>query len=97
MVEDQFIYLFIYLLFSHNKDYTSITLYKVVQQKDSVINNPLDKCQGNLLHYPMYSDFSSGYLSTFRATVDRPELYLQTDRKTHVNLYTKFQTKTTNK
>ena len=31
MVEDQFIYLFIYLLFSHNKDYTSITLYKVVQ------------------------------------------------------------------
>ena len=25
-----FIYLFIYLLFSHNKDYTSITLYKDV-------------------------------------------------------------------
>ena len=27
---DPFIYLFIYLLFSHNKDYTSITLYKDV-------------------------------------------------------------------
>ena len=26
----EFIYLFIYLLFSHNKDYTSITLYKDV-------------------------------------------------------------------
>ena len=29
-LDDEFIYLFIYLLFSHNKDYTSITLYKDV-------------------------------------------------------------------
>ena len=30
MWQMKFIYLFIYLLFSHNKDYTSITLYKDV-------------------------------------------------------------------
>ena len=30
VTQSEFIYLFIYLLFSHNKDYTSITLYKDV-------------------------------------------------------------------
>ena len=30
ILNNNFIYLFIYLLFSHNKDYTSITLYKDV-------------------------------------------------------------------